>query len=96
MLAAAGQPAEQAPSAPQPPAARPKKLSYKEQRELDALPDRIAALEKEIAEIEASFSDPAFYVRDPAGAAAANARLEPARAELDAAETRWLELSEIA
>ena len=94
MLAAAGQPAEQAPSAPQPPASRPKKLSYKEQRELDALPDRIAALEKEIAEIEAAFSDPAFYVRDPAGAAAANARLEPARAELDAAETRWLELSE--
>ena len=71
-----------------------KKLSYNEQRELAALPERIAALEKEIAELEAAFADPTFFTRDPAGAAAANARLEPARAELDAAETRWLELSE--
>jgi len=37
-----------------------------------------------------------FNVRDPSGATAANARLESARAELDAAETRWLELSEFA
>ena len=75
-------------------AARQKKLSYKEQRELDALPDRIAALEREISDIEAAFADPTFFSRDPEGAAAANARLDPARAELDAAETRWLELSE--
>ena len=75
-------------------AARQKKLSYKEQRELDALPDRIAALEREISDIEAAFADPTFYSRDPAGAVAATARLDPARAELDAAETRWLELSE--
>jgi ATP-binding cassette subfamily F protein uup len=80
------------PAQPQPP--RKDKLSYKEQRELAALPDKIAALEGEIATIEASFADPAFYARDPAGATAANARLEAARAELDAAETRWLELSE--
>ena len=78
----------------QPSVSRQKKLSYKEQRELDALPDRIAALEKEIADLEAAFADPTFYSRDPEGAAAANARLDPARAELDAAETRWLELSE--
>ena len=37
-----------------------------------------------------------FNVRDPSGAATANARLETVRAELDAAETRWLELSEFA
>ena len=98
-LASAEQPA--APSAaaadapPLPQAARQKKLSYKEQRELAALPDRIAALEKEIADIETAFSDPTFYGRDPNGATAANARLESARAELDAAETRWLELSEV-
>ena len=80
------------PADPPPPARR--KLSYGEQRELAALPERIAALEREIAELEAAFADPTFYSRDPAGAAAATARLEPARAELDAAETRWLELSE--
>ena len=80
----------------QPQAPRKDKLSYKEQRELAALPEKIAALEGEIASIEASFADPAFYARDPAGAAAANVRLEAARAELDAAETRWLELSDLA
>jgi len=73
---------------------RQKKLSYREQRELAALPDKIAALEKEIADIESAFADPAFYARDPSGASAANTRLDAARAELDAAETRWLELSE--
>ena len=80
--------------ATRPSESRQRKLSYREQRELDALPGRIAALEKEIAELEAAFADPTFYSRDPSGAAAANARLDPARAELDAAETRWLELSE--
>ena len=82
------------PPAPAPVAPARKKLSFGERRELDALPGRIAALEEEIAAIEAAFADPAFYARDPAGAAAANARIGPARAELDVAETRWLELSE--
>ena len=89
-------PLSSAADAPPPQAVRQKKLSYKEQRELAALPDRIAALEKEISNIEAAFADPTFYSRDPSGASAANARLESARAELDAAETRWLELSEFA
>ena len=75
-----------------PPAKR--KLSYKEQRELEALPERISALEGEIAEIEAALGDPSLYARDPAKAAAMAARLEPARNELDAAETRWLELAD--
>jgi ATP-binding cassette subfamily F protein uup len=78
-------------SAPPP---RQKKLSYKEQRELESLTDRIAALENEIAKLEASFADPSFYSRNPADAVAANSRLESARNELDSAETRWLELSE--
>ena len=72
-----------------------RKLSYKEQREFDALPDRISALEGEIAEIEAALGDPSLYARDPEKAAAMAERLEPARTELDAAETRWLELSEV-
>ena len=51
-------------------------------------------IEKEIEQLEASFADPSFYSRSPADAVAANSRLESARNELDAAETRWLELSE--
>lgn len=37
------------------------KLSYKEQRELDALPDEIAALESEQAELTAQLSDPEIF-----------------------------------
>ena len=72
---------------------RPRKLTYKEQRELEALPGRIEALEGEIAEIEAALGDPALYAKDAARVAALTARLGPAKEELDAAETLWLELS---
>ena len=72
---------------------RPGKLSYKEQRELESLPKRIEALEAEIAEIEAALGDPALYAKDPARVAVLTARLGPAKEELDAVETRWLELS---
>ena len=37
------------------------KLSYKEQRELDALPDEIAALETEQADLNAQLSDPEIF-----------------------------------
>jgi ATP-binding cassette subfamily F protein uup len=72
-----------------------RKLSYKEQRELETLPARMESLENEIAEIESALGDPTIYSKDPARAAALAERLEPAKAELDDAETRWLELSEI-
>ena len=75
-------------------APRQKKLTYNEQRELAALTEKISSLEDEISRLEMSFADSSFYTRDPAGAVAANSRLESARVELDAAETRWLELSE--
>ncbi len=71
-----------------------RKLSYREQREYDGLPDRIASLEAEIADIESSLSDPSIYSKDGARAARLAERLPQARAELDDAETRWLELSE--
>ncbi len=70
------------------------KLSYKEQRELEALPTRLSELEAEIAEIEAALADASIYARDNARARMLAARLPQAREELDAAETRWLELSE--
>ena len=81
------------PAVPLPPSA-PRKLSYRETRELEALPEKIAALEAEIAQIETALADPALYAKDNARAVAWTARLPVAREELDAAETRWLELSE--
>ena len=49
-----------------------------------------------MAQIEEALSDPAVYAKDAARAAALAARLPQAKDELDAAETRWLELSELA
>ena len=78
---------------PQPPQAV-RKLNNRETRELEALPERMEALEAEIAEIESVLADPSIYAKDNARAVALTARLPDARAALDAAETRWLELSE--
>lgn len=71
-----------------------RKLSYREQREFDELPSRIDGLESEIAEIESALSDPSIYSKDNARAMQLTERLPQARAELDEAETRWIELSE--
>jgi len=70
-----------------------KKLSYKEQRELDSLPDRIAALEKEQAEIQAVLADGSVYATDGAKAAKLTARAGEIDEELMAALERWTALS---
>ncbi|HCG20564.1 MAG TPA: ABC transporter ATP-binding protein [Verrucomicrobia bacterium] len=84
-------PAEAAPPPPRPAA---RKLSYNEQRELAALPDRIDALEKETAALRERLADGALYRTDPARAAADAARLPAAEAELEAAVERWAALEE--
>jgi len=68
------------------------RLSYKDQRELDGLPDRIAGLETEIAALEKELADPDLFKRDPDRFDKAAKRLDAAREELGAAEERWLEL----
>ena len=75
-----------------PPAA--KKLSYKEQRELEALPERIDALERELADVRTALGDGTLYRTDPARAQTLTARLPVAEAELEAAVERWAELEE--
>ncbi len=76
------------------PASRQTKLSYKDQRDYDLLPQRIDALEAEIARDEDILADPDLYARDPKRFAQLMAAIEKARAERDAAEERWLELAE--
>ena len=68
-----------------------RRLTYREQQELDALPGRIDALEAEIAALAATLQDTAAYRQGGAGAAA-QARLAAAQAELDAAYARWAAL----
>ncbi len=76
-----------------PPASGPrKKLSFKEQRELETLPARIDALEREQGTLEAAVADPAFY-REPAATIAERmARLTAVHQELLAAMARWDDL----
>jgi ATP-binding cassette subfamily F protein uup len=80
-------------SVPAPALAKPRKLSYKEQRELDALPARIEALEGEQKELGALLADPQAYVNDPARVAQAQARYAQIDDELMAALERWEALS---
>ena len=89
----AGTPPPERKAAPRTRGAAPRqRLGYKDQRDLELLPERIAALEAEIAELEARLADPTLYLQDRAAFDRATARIAEARAELDAAETRWLEL----
>ncbi|MFC0203765.1 ABC-F family ATP-binding cassette domain-containing protein [Novosphingobium soli] len=85
--------AEDAP-APPPMPPRKAKLSYKDQRDYELLPQRIEELEAAIGRDEAALADPALYTRDPAKFAALSEAIAKARADKEAAEERWLALAE--
>ncbi|QTP55708.1 ATP-binding cassette domain-containing protein [Billgrantia sulfidoxydans] len=87
-------PASAAPSAPA--AKKPAKLSYKLQRELDALPAEIERLEAEVAEFESRVGDPAFYQQDAGSVSETLQAMSDKQAELDAAMERWMELESMA
>ncbi len=69
------------------------KLSYKDQRELDALPGRIEALEKEQQALRDELADGTIYSRDAQRATALHARDAAIDEELMAALERWEALS---
>jgi ATP-binding cassette subfamily F protein uup len=69
-----------------------KKLNYKEQRELDTLPDLIAGLEAQQATLEEATSSADFYTQDQAHVKAVLADLTRASESLDAALDRLIEL----
>ncbi|MDA8306947.1 MAG: ATP-binding cassette domain-containing protein, partial [Deltaproteobacteria bacterium] len=64
-------------------------LSYKEQRELEALPEAIETLEAEKEELYRSMSDPEFYRKNGAEAATALARLKSVEERLEESYQRW-------
>jgi ATP-binding cassette subfamily F protein uup len=69
-----------------------RKLSYKEKRELEDLPDRIARLETEQALLEAQTADPSFFAGDSNEVAEVLDRLSKASNLLDDALERLIEL----
>ncbi len=74
---------------------RPRKLSYKEQRELEELPQRIETLESEQAAVHATLADPELYRQGGEKFAALHARLTILEQELEAAYQRWETLEAI-
>jgi ATP-binding cassette subfamily F protein uup len=76
-------------SATAPLAAKPKKLSFKEQRELEQLPQLIAELEAEQASISARLADPELYRKTPGEAQTLNQRFAEIDSLLMDALQRW-------
>ncbi|HYF43569.1 MAG TPA: ATP-binding cassette domain-containing protein [Ramlibacter sp.] len=72
-----------------------RKLSYKEQRELESLPGRIEALEQEQASIRAALADGTLYSRDGARATQLAARDAQIEDELLQALERWEALGSV-
>ncbi|MFN3230554.1 MAG: ABC-F family ATP-binding cassette domain-containing protein [Alphaproteobacteria bacterium] len=68
------------------------RMTYNEQRELEFLPEQMAALERDIAKIEAQLADPAGLNHDPEKIAKFGDLLARAHNALSAKQERWLEL----
>ncbi|GAB7205408.1 hypothetical protein OS21_18990 [Dickeya oryzae] len=76
------------------PAAQPAKrsggkLSYNQQRELEQLPQRIEALEGEIASLQQQMNDPAFFSRTHDETQPVLAALAQAEQQLETCFERW-------
>lgn len=72
--------------------AKPKKLSYKLQRELEQLPETLEKLENEITELQEKVNDASFFQQDPKKTDEVLGRLAEAEQELEVAFERWEEL----
>ena len=75
--------------------AQPRKLTYKEQRELEALPGRIEALEAEQSELHTRMGDGDFYRQSSDEITATMERLKSLEQELEASYLRWQELDSV-
>ncbi|MCA9214091.1 MAG: hypothetical protein KDB27_13560 [Planctomycetales bacterium] len=83
-------------ASPKSPAAnKPRRLSYKEMKELEALPSRLEELETQIARLHQAMADADFYKRSGDDIAAAQKQLTDLENELSSAFERWEELEAI-
>lgn len=71
-----------------------KKLSFRDKHALETLPAHIEHLEREIAKLNATLSDASLFSKNRPAFDAATENLSRAQADLDAAETLWLEIEE--
>ncbi|KAB7623732.1 ATP-binding cassette domain-containing protein [Alkalilimnicola sp. S0819] len=88
-------PRPKASAPPRPPvqeASRSRKLSYKEQRELEQLPAQLEELEARLEELREALADPALYRDQADRVPALTAELERTEQRLETAFSRWEEL----
>ncbi|MEO5721607.1 MAG: ATP-binding cassette domain-containing protein, partial [Chthoniobacterales bacterium] len=78
------------------PAAKPRKLKYKEARELETIEADILAAEKKVTRLEAAFADPALFQKPKEEWTVLEADLAGARAKVAALYARWAALEELA
>ena len=79
--------------APKPPAAK-RKLSFNEQKELNELPERMAALEATIEECQTRLADPELYQKAGDEVARFQSQLAEAEQALELSFDRWAELED--
>ncbi|HEX6923963.1 MAG TPA: ABC-F family ATP-binding cassette domain-containing protein [Longimicrobiaceae bacterium] len=75
---------------------RPRRLTYREQRELEQLEGAIMEAEAELARLQQRLSDPGLYTDTPEEVAAVTAAFQEASAKVESLYARWAELEEIA
>ncbi len=81
----------EAPKAP-PARAAKRKMNFSDKHDLEKLPGRLAALDEQIAALQAQLSAPDLYARDPKKFAALSQMLADAQHAHAQGEERWLEL----
>jgi ABC transport system ATP-binding/permease protein len=68
------------------------RLTYKEQKELESLPEKIIALESELSQLHATLADPAFFRQPPSEIVKVKIRLQTLQETIAASYKRWEEL----
>ncbi len=83
-------------TASRPASPKPRRLTFKEQRELEGMEAAILSAEEKVAELEAVFGDPDFHRKHGVRTAELTEELEAARAEAARLYARWEELDAVA
>jgi ATP-binding cassette subfamily F protein uup len=71
------------------------KLTYKQQKELEAIPEMIDQMESQIAKLHDEMAEPDFYKKPPAEIATKAEKAEALQKQLDEIFERWEELEEL-
>jgi ATP-binding cassette subfamily F protein uup len=74
---------------------KPRKLKWKEERELEGMEESILAAETEVEEIESQLNDPAFYIENSEKAVEMSREMEQKKEAIRALYERWEELEAI-